>query len=335
MPKRTRSSEVTLPWHVKQLPRLPRLIRLISEIKTNPRQTPEHLRYALGISRARFFEDKKLLEEALGFRFRFNRARGSYEILNDPYLPVVDLTLSEAFALVLAVRQLSAAGDYILTYEAVEGIRKIVASAQPALRSFLQNVLDEMVLREGFGCDAAILEDLRRACAEHHHVVIAYHHYEHDAIWQHEIDPYQLFFKRRALYLDAYDKAAKAFRVFRVNRIKAVQFTGIRGAIVTDYSFAARFHDTFSAFVGEGATTVKVRFSKRIAPYIKESLWHWSQHITPLPDGGILYEVRVSYPREVAWWALSWGSEAEVLEPPELRAYVAEEVRKLAAVYRR
>jgi predicted DNA-binding transcriptional regulator YafY len=322
MPTKALSSGGTPTWSVKQLARLPRLIRLITEIKANPRQTPEQLRQALGISRARFFEDKKLLEEALGFTFRFIRAKRSYEILNDPYLPLVDLKLSEAFALVLAVRQLSAAGDYILTYEAVEGIRKIVASAQPALRSFLQNVLDEMVLREGFGCNAAILEDLRRACGEHHHVVIAYHHYDQDAMWRHEIDPYQLFFKRRALYLDAYDKAAKDFRVFRVNRIREVKFTGVRGVMVGDYSFAARFQDTFSTFVGERATAVKVRFTRRIAPYIQESLWHGSQQITPLPDGCILYEVRVGYPKEVAWWALSWGSEAEVLEPPELRAYV-------------
>ncbi len=100
-----------------------------------------------------------------------------------------------------------------------------------------------------------------------------------------------------------------------------------------DYSFAARFRDTFSAFVSEAAAIVKVRFTKRIAPYIRESLWHWSQQITPLPDGGILYEVQVSYPKEVAWWAMSWGSEAEVLEPQELREYVADEVRKMAAVY--
>lgn len=333
MRKKALSVGETLTWSGTQLARVARLICLITEIKANPRQTPEQLCQTLAISRARFFEDKKLLQEALGFTFRFNRAKRSYEILNDPYLPIVDLKLSEAFALVLAVRQLSASGDYILTYEAVEGIRKIVASAQPALRGFLQNVLDEIVWREGFGCDAAILEDLRRACTEHHHVVIAYHHYQQDTIWRHEIDPYQLFFKRRALYLDAYDKAARDFRVFRVNRIKKVEFTGLRGVIVGDYSFAARFQDTFSAFVGEGATTVKVRFTKRIAPYIQESLWHWSQQITPLPEGDILYEVRVGYPKEVAWWAMSWGSEAEILTPPELRAYVAEEVRKMAGMY--
>jgi predicted DNA-binding transcriptional regulator YafY len=333
MPKKTVSSTGMPTWSAAQLTRLPRLIRLITEIKTNPRQTPQQLHGTLGISKARFFEDKKLLEEALGFKFRFNRAKQSYEIIEDPYFPIIDLKLSEAFALIMAVRQLSASGDYILTYEAIEGIKKIVAAAQPGLRSFLRNVLDETVLRQGFGCDAAILESLRKACAEHHHVIITYEHYDQDSLWRHEIDPYQLFFRRRALYLDAYDKAARALRVFRVNRIKKVELTGVRGVVVNDYSFAARFRDTFSAFVSEAVTIVKVRFTKRIAPYIRESLWHWSQQITPLPDGGILYEARVSYPKEVAWWAMSWGSEAEILEPPELRAYVAEEVRKMGAIY--
>jgi predicted DNA-binding transcriptional regulator YafY len=316
-----------------QLARVTRLIRLITEFKTNSRQTPEALYRALRTSRSQYFQDKMLLEKAFGFKVQFNRAKHSYEILEDPYLPLVNLKLSEAFALILAVRQFSASGDYILTYEAMEGVKKIIASAQPELRSFLQNVLDETVLRQGFGCEASILESLRQACAEHHHVIITYEHYDQDALWSHTIDPYQLFFKRRALYLDAYDKGVKALRVFRVNRIKQVEFIGLSGAMVTDSSFAKRFQDSFSTFVGEGTTSVKVRFSKRIAPYIKESLWHWSQQLTALPDGRLLYEVQVSYPKEVAWWAMSWGSEAEVLEPPELRAYVADEVRKLGSLY--
>jgi predicted DNA-binding transcriptional regulator YafY len=335
MQKTARSRGDTSTWSAAQLARVPRLIRLITEIKTNPRQTPARLYRTLGISRSQYLQDKALLERAFGFKVQFNRAKHSYEVLEDPYLPIINLKLSEAFALILAVRQLSASGDYILTYEAIEGIKKIVAAAQTELRSFLQNVLDETVLRDGFGCDASILESLRQACAEHHHVVIIYEHYDQDTLWRHEIDPYQLFFRRRALYLDAYDKGTRALRVFRVNRIKKLEFTGLRGAMVTDYSFAGRFQDSFSTFVGEGTTAVKVRFTKRLAPYIKESLWHWSQCLTPLPDGSLLYEVRVSYPREVAWWAMSWGSEAEVLEPPELRVYVAEEVQRLSKLYKK
>jgi predicted DNA-binding transcriptional regulator YafY len=254
--------------------RVPRLIRLITEIKTNPRQTPHQLHRTLGISRAQFFQDKQHIEAELGFRFRYSRPNRRYEILEDPYVPVLDLRLSEAFALILAVRQLSATGGCVLTYEAVEGIKKLVASAHPELRSFLQIVLDEMVLQAGFGCDAMLLENLRRACADHRHIIITYHHYDHDTIRQHALDPYQLFFMRRALYLDAYDKRAKALHVFRVNRIKTVKFLGATGAILDNYSFTSRFQDTFSAFVGEQATIVTVRFTKRIAPYVQESLWH-------------------------------------------------------------
>jgi predicted DNA-binding transcriptional regulator YafY len=288
MQKITEPSGDNAGQNAAQLARVVRLIRLITEMKTNPRQTPEALSRALGISRSQYFQDKTLLEEAFGFKVQFNRAKHSYEILVDPYLPLVELKLSEAFALILAVRQLSASGDYILTYEAIEGVRKIVVSAQPELRSFLQNVLDEKVWREGFGCDASILESLRQACADHYHVIITYEHYDQGTVWRHTIDPYQLFFKRRALYLDAYDKGVGDLRVFRANRIKQVELTGISGVMVTDYSFSRRFQDTFSTFVGEGTTTIKVRFSKRIAPYIRESLWHWSQQLTALPGGGLL-----------------------------------------------
>jgi hypothetical protein len=46
------------------------------------------------------------------------------------------------------------------------GIQKIIASALPELRTFLQNVLDESVLHQGFGCDALILAALRQARVE-------------------------------------------------------------------------------------------------------------------------------------------------------------------------
>ena len=94
-------------WSTMQLARVPRLIRLITEMKTNPRQRPEHLYRMLGINRSRYFQDKTLLESALGVKVRFNRAKQSYEILADPYLPIIDPKLSEAFALILAGDTLS------------------------------------------------------------------------------------------------------------------------------------------------------------------------------------------------------------------------------------
>ena len=66
---------------------------------------------------------------------------------------------------------------------------------------------------------------------------------------------------------------------------------------------------------------------------MKESVWHPSQEIDDLKDGGCLFTVRVSEPKEMRPWIRSWGAEVEVLSPPMLRQAIAEEAAKMAAVY--
>ena len=45
-----------------------------------------------------------------------------------------------------------------------------------------------------------------------------------------------------------------------------------------------------------------------------------------------MFQVEVSEPREVGWWALQWGAHAEVLEPESLRQEMAEMARALPGV---
>jgi len=61
--------------------------------------------------------------------------------------------------------------------------------------------------------------------------------------------------------------------------------------------------------------------------------WHSSQKITPQPDGGILFEVKVSEPKEVGWWVVQWGSEAEVIEPNNLRQELQEMAERPLMLY--
>jgi predicted DNA-binding transcriptional regulator YafY len=67
---------------------------------------------------------------------------------------------------------------------------------------------------------------------------------------------------------------------------------------------------------------------------VKESVWHPSQEIDDLEDGGCVFAVRVSEPKEMQPWVRSWGGEVEVLSPPSLRQAIAEEALRMAAVYR-
>jgi len=55
------------------------------------------------------------------------------------------------------------------------------------VRAFLQTSLDDVVLQEGFGCDATILKDLWHACQERQRIRILHDHGAGPHIWV--IDP--------------------------------------------------------------------------------------------------------------------------------------------------
>ncbi|GIX49161.1 MAG: hypothetical protein KatS3mg131_3372 [Candidatus Tectimicrobiota bacterium] len=311
--------------------RIQRLLVLINEIKTNPHQRPEALYRSLGISRAMLYKDRQALQ-ALGFVFHYDRGQRRFVVTQDRFLPVLNLTTSEVLALIMAVRQLSSTGDYTLTYEAIAALRKIIANTPAEVRAFFQASLDDVVLQEGFGCDAAILQDLWRACQEHQRLRILHDRGDGPRTWV--IDPYQLLFKRRALYLDACVVDERMVKMFRVNRIKRVDFLGVRVPTpLVPYNFRERHLSSFSVFVGEQVQRVRIRFRPEVRQYITETRWHSSQQITDLPDGSFIFQVDVSEPREVGWWALQWGASAEVLEPESLRREMAETVRALVRVY--
>ncbi|MGE0824667.1 MAG: hypothetical protein AB7G75_19960 [Candidatus Binatia bacterium] len=122
-------------------------LQLASLIKTDPIQTPAQLWKNLGIKKAQFNRDKKELEK-IGFVFQYDRKQKRYKILKAPFLPVHDLTLlTETFALTMAVRQLSAAGDHLLTFSALDAIKKIIANVLGPQREMLSESLREFVLQ--------------------------------------------------------------------------------------------------------------------------------------------------------------------------------------------
>lgn len=309
--------------------RLFRLMQILVEIKTTPAQPLARLLKTLGVSKSQFYKDRQLLAE-MGFEFTFQRKASRFTIIKDATLPVETLTLTEQLSLIMALRQLSATGDYLLTFEGFKAARKLSAGLPGPLREAL---FEEVVLREGFGCARDVLETLQRAIAENRRVEILYRRPSDSEAQLHRVDPYHIFFRRRALYMEGHSWTEDAIRMYRLNRVKEARL-GERGfAVCEGYDFGNRHKNAFSVFAGESTETVVVRFAPSVRRYIEEALWHHSQKIAEEPGGGILFSVEVAEPREVMWWSFFWGSGAEILSPEWLRAEAREMVGQMSRQY--
>ena len=111
-----------------------------------------------------------------------------------------------------------------------------------------------------------------------------------------------------------------------VERIQALELTEETFEIPQDLSVEERLEHSFGV-IYEDPFDVKVQFSPEQAPYIRERIWHPTQQIEELEDGGIILSLHAGGQYEIKSWILGHGSSARVLEPDWLRDQVVEELR--------
>jgi len=85
--------------------------------------------------------------------------------------------------------------------------------------------------------------------------------------------------------------------------------------------------------VEESAVAVRVRFSASVAHAVRDRIWHSSQRVEELDDGGIILSFEAGGTMEIVSWVLSYGCHAEILEPPELRAELKSIVAEMGRLY--
>jgi predicted DNA-binding transcriptional regulator YafY len=75
---------------------------------------------------------------------------------------------------------------------------------------------------------------------------------------------------------------------------------------------------------------VELLFSKKVAAWIKDKLWHSSQETFPMKDGRLRIALKVADTEELVGWILSFGSQVRVVRPESLLMRVKDEAKKIA-----
>jgi predicted DNA-binding transcriptional regulator YafY len=74
---------------------------------------------------------------------------------------------------------------------------------------------------------------------------------------------------------------------------------------------------------------VTLRLDKATAAWAKDRLWHPTQKLASLKNGGMMMSLTVADSRELVGWVLSFGSGVRVIKPEPLQKAVKDEARKV------
>jgi len=137
-------------------------------------------------------------------------------------------------------------------------------------------------------------------------------------------------------YIDGYDHESNELRVFSVDRIRKieeVEENSLTFESIDEDELEQVLRSGYGIFSGKEITCAKLRFSQKIAPWIRDETWHSNQKSVDAQDGSFILEVPYSDSTELIGEILRYGPEVEVLEPSELRSEVQNRIRGALELY--
>ena len=248
------------------------------------------------------------------------------------FLRPMRLTMRELCALELGLSMLRAER----TPEELPAIERALARLRAVITKLPQNDLQEGLRHAELGGSGAssgereLLRTIRTAIASRHKVELRYRAGGARRSTERMVAPYSLLFASGMWYVVALcegaDGDSDGLRFFRADRIERVVPTKEKFELPSDFS-VEEVVARGKAFSAEGATTMTVRYSPRIARWIAEREGASSAIAT---DGSLTMEHPVA---DVEWalrHVLQYGAEAEVVAPREIRQALLERLERMS-----
>jgi proteasome accessory factor C len=306
---------------------LRRILAVIPELADDREHSLADIAAKVGVDRSTLLSDLESLAT------RFDEPGGFVEgvqlyldaetvsLVSNHFRRPMRLTLSELRALDL--------GLTMLRTEVPPDDRSCIESARGRVRKAIAKMPADQLLEElHYGesekpGSAEHLSVLRAAHRDHCKVEVEYRKADSAEVTRRVVRPYSFVISSGAWYMVAHCELSEGLRIFRVDRIAGVK------PIAEEYEIPDTFRledavQPHRAFSVNTPRQMRVRYSPRIARWIAER------------EDGVMEEdgsFVVSHPLADIGWGmrhvLQYGAEAEVLDPPELRAALAERLDRI------
>ena len=331
---------------------LERILRIHERINRGRHPNCSQIANELETSRKTIQRDINFMRDELDLPIDYDETRhGYYYTRPVSDFPFLQTTAEDLVAVIVARNALRHLGD-----------TPLVASLRSSFQRLQQGMSDRVSIPwsdidQAFSVrtsgvtkrDVAAFEKISRSILEQRELHFDYTKLDAKQAERRHLQAYHLSEIDGGWYVIGYDVDRHARRTFAVQRMKGLSISRQKFVRADDFCMEDHFAGSFGAWTvsddGAGKAgvladakamhRVLIRLSGFAARFVPERRWHPSQQITLLDKAGdrIEMQLELSALEDIRRWVLSFGAQAEVLAPEELRQQVASELAKALTCY--
>ena len=255
-----------------------------------------------------------------------------------PLTTLSGLTVPELMALFALRMNAGLFRGSVISSDIDSAFEKISNALSPETKSVLERYSRLFVsvpkTPKDYSSHDEVIEELSMAILARKTCRIAYNTFSEEEIREktYDINPLHFFERDGGLYVFVVVSYFKDIRLLAVERIKSIEMSEKPFDWPKDFDPEALLNNAFGLY-WDDPFSAKVKFPASQARYIKERKWAEKQQIDDLPDGSIILTMETSGSYDVKRWVMSFGSDAELLEPIDLRKEISQDIKKMAKCY--
>lgn len=298
----------------------------------------------IGVIQKTIQRDVTFMQKVLGLPLVYDSLRHGYHYERPVQdFPLLKVSVGDVVALFLAKKAIAPVHRSPLEETLRESFRRLSSTLVGEV-SFHWSDLDEVFSARDAGvvpADVALFEKVARAILETCELRFDYRKIDGEEWEPRRLQPYHLTEFDGGWYVIGYDPDRKARRTFALQRIRKARSVKLRFLRPADFSLTDHLGGSFGVWhnpTDRGKRQrIRLSFTGWAARLVSERRWHPSQQLEwkGKQDDELIMTLELSSFQEIRRWILSWGTQVEVLSPPELRSDLREEAEALASLYRK
>lgn len=284
------------------------------------------------------YRDIQTLQE-IGYFF-ISEGKSGYKLIEKPIASPYNLSANEWMAMVvfpIISGKMNSPNHPLFTayYSGIQKIEKNVLNNKK-LRTISEQIGKRLLFNEHnhkTSCPK-VMSIIVESITNNKTVQVKYYSIYRNVITERKLDPYYLVPRASHLYLIAYCHYRKEIRTFRINRIQEIRLTNNVFEIPNHFCIHDFLKNRWTIIAEEKEPIhFVVRFTKDVTRYVYEYDFYTETSLLEQDDGSLILKTSVKSKIEFLRWIRSFGADAEILEPKNMREEIKKEIEQLALKY--